>query len=299
MNRIIRFLTRALPLTLLAWLSLQCEGDVMIEAEPQIVVEGTIDHGGYPVVIVTLTLPISTEEHSLNDLKDHIVRWAKVSISDGERTEILTGRYHEGYFPPYIYTSSTMRGEAGRTYTLTVDYREHHATATTTIPAPAVPDSIVMLPITDADTLCPDATLRPLYYQPYVHLHDDPATTNYYAAFTRTGLTQRQYLLSQFSIIDDASMQAESVIPLYRGHRSNGGKYQRYFIYGEEVGVKVAAIDAVSYGILKAYQDNMIFNFPLFMQSTRNLTTNIHGGMGYWIGCGASFAYFKTGVNER
>lgn len=293
MNRLNRFLPLGFTMMLLALLFTQCEGDVMIEAESQIVVEGIIDDGGYPVVIVTLTLPISTEEHSLDELKDHIVRWVKVSISDGSNTVVMTGRYHEGYFPPYIYTTTEMRGEAGKNYTLTVDYRNHHATATTYIPAKAVPDSIVMRPITDATTMVGTEYL-PLYYQAYAYFHDDPLAKDYYACFTRTGSTQRQYLLSQFSAIDDATLLEESAIPIYRGHSSITGKYQRYFRYNEEMAVKFARVDSVSYSILRNYQDNLFLASRLFMQSTQNLPSNIQGGLGYWIGCGASFSYFQT-----
>lgn len=291
-----------LALLTMVGLSTQCTGDIMTEATPQLVVEGVIDDGGFPVVIVTLTLPISTEEHSIEEIKDHIVRWAKVTISDGERTEVMMGRYHEGYLPPYIYTTTEMRGEAGRSYTIQVDYRDYHATATTTIPRTVVPDSIVMRPVKERgflDSLVGNSQHdAPPYafYQAYICTHEDRTTKDYYAAFSRVGDSQRQFLLSQLSVLDDATMAEVAEIPVYQGHITDDKEYERNFPYGERVGIKFARIDSVSYHILKSYEDNMLFSDIMFIQSTNSILSNIEGGLGFWIGCGASFAYFQTGM---
>lgn len=305
MKFLLRYLImRLIPLTVFVLLTSQCEGDVLIEAEPQIVVEGYIDDGGYPLVGVTLTFPVSTEEHSIADMKDHILRWARVSISDGEQTEVMVGRYHKGYFPPYIYTTTTMRGQVGRSYTLSVDYRQYHATATTTIPEVAKPDSIVMYPLSgeeSAPTLQCDTVVEgvayPKYYQSYIYFRDNADTKDYYAVFSRVGEDQRQFLLSHLGTIDDESLRSESRIPAYRGHHIQG-KYQRYFIFGEPVGIKFARIDAQSYQILKDYENNILLGSNMFMASSNNIRSNIVGGLGYWIGCGASSSYFRTGYSS-
>ena len=103
---------------------------------PQIVVEGWIESDGYPVVMLTTTVSIGEDAKDWTSLKDNILRWAKVSISDGVHEEILTGRMDNSYFPPYIYTTSRMKGESGKTYTLKVEYGGRTVTAQTTIPDP-------------------------------------------------------------------------------------------------------------------------------------------------------------------
>lgn len=303
MKSLLRYLIMwVIPLIAFVLLTSQCEGDVLIEAEPQIVVEGYIDDGGYPVVGVTLTFPVSTEEHTIADMKEHILRWAKVSISDGNQTEVMVGRYHEGYFPPYVYTTTSMRGQAGHSYTITVDYRQYHATAVTTIPAVAAMDSVVMRPLDFEHSLQRDSLVigvsYPMYYQADIYLRDNPLTKDYYAVFVRTGEDQRQFLLSHLGMIDDASLQGASQIPVYRGHSIQTGNYQRYFTYGEPVGIKFARVDAQSFQILKDYEDNMLFGSNMFMASSRNISSNVVGGLGYWIGCGASYAYFLAGLSR-
>ena len=76
---------------------------------PEIVVEGWIEDGGYPVVIVTTTVPVTDEFKEWGSLNDHVVRWAKVTVSDGEREEVLTGKMDKDYFPPYVYYCKNKR----------------------------------------------------------------------------------------------------------------------------------------------------------------------------------------------
>ena len=69
---------------------------------PEIVVEGWIEDGGFPVVMVTTSVPVSSEYEKWDSLEDHLVRWAKVTVSDGENEVVLTGKMDRNYFPPYI-----------------------------------------------------------------------------------------------------------------------------------------------------------------------------------------------------
>lgn len=101
--------------------------------EPQIVVEGWIENGQFPLVCLTQTKSLNNSIGE-NDLNDLAIRWAKVSVSDGTKTEILTGRINKNYIPPFIYTGSEIRGEVGKTYTLTVEYSGRTVTAETYIP---------------------------------------------------------------------------------------------------------------------------------------------------------------------
>ena len=121
---------------LLVFFCLSCEETEVKQAPAQLVVEGWIDSGGFPIVKLTTTVPISKRLQSTDSLDRFLLRWAKVTVSDGTREVVLTGMPHRDYFPPYIYTTSDMRGEVGKTYTLRVDFQNFHAHAVTTIPKP-------------------------------------------------------------------------------------------------------------------------------------------------------------------
>ena len=55
-------------------------------------------------------------------------------MSDGNKTVNLTGVPSDKYFPPYVYTSSQMRGESGKRYELVVEYGNVRVTGSTVIP---------------------------------------------------------------------------------------------------------------------------------------------------------------------
>ena len=69
-----------------------CTEDRFAEAEPQLVVEGWIDADGYPIVMLSLNMPITDQEITFDSLVNSIVIWGKVTISDGEKEVVLTGR---------------------------------------------------------------------------------------------------------------------------------------------------------------------------------------------------------------
>ena len=117
----------------IAGMLVACEADFTTEKKSDMVVEGWIDEGGYPVVILTKSLTISDKYQRIDSLAQYLIRWAKVSVSDGERKVVLTGKYDSRFFPPYIYTTGNMRGIAGKTYNLDIEYKDWHATATTDV----------------------------------------------------------------------------------------------------------------------------------------------------------------------
>ena len=83
-----------------------CDVDNIPKAKSEMVVEGWIDEGGFPVVILTKSLTISDKYQEADSLSQYLIRWAKVSVSDGEREVVLTGKFDSRYFPPYVNTQN-------------------------------------------------------------------------------------------------------------------------------------------------------------------------------------------------
>ena len=73
----------------LSALLLSCSGDYLPEQNDELVVEGWIEDNGFPVVILTKNINISNKYQSLDSLSSSIVRWAKVTVSDGEKIFFL------------------------------------------------------------------------------------------------------------------------------------------------------------------------------------------------------------------
>lgn len=266
----------------LSALLLSCSGDYLPEQNDELVVEGWIEDNGFPVVILTKNINISNTYQSLDSLSSCIVRWAKVTVSDGEKSVVLTGRYMKGYTPPYIYTTSHFRGEAGKTYQLTVEYGDFHATATTTIPKTQKIDELSVERCAQSDTL----------YQISLRYNDDEAEQNYYQIFTRVGGRDvRQYLAAYLGTIDNRVVKPKTKIPVYRGRDINTLDYTPYYTINDTVAVKFAHIDRTSYNFWYDYTRNLTTAGNMFFATAASLRSNIIGGTGYWCGMGSDIKY--------
>lgn len=49
------------------------------------------------------------------NIADNLVRWGKVTVSDGDTAIVLTGGYDKRHFPPFLYKTYDMVG-APRAY---------------------------------------------------------------------------------------------------------------------------------------------------------------------------------------
>lgn len=252
----------------------------MPQSEPRLIVEGWIDDKGAPVVIVSTDIPISSEMHDLSDIGQHLVRWAKVTVSDGEQTVILTGKVDRRYFPPYIYTTSEMEGQAGRGYTLTVDYHDFHASAFTTIPSPADLDSLCVRKRPDSDAL----------YSIEAYFRDNPSERNYYKFFSCVGARSRMFLSSYIQTISDEMLNPgeEIQVSVLRGRTSPTiTDYVPYYLKGDTVFVKFAQIDSVSYSVWSQLEHTATLSRLPISMSVKNPSFNVNGALGYWCGYGS------------
>lgn len=244
---------------------------------PQLVVEGYIDDGGFPVVMLTTTFPVSTVPQRTDSIVEHLLRWAKVTVSDGEQDVVLTGMADEAYFPPFVYTTSRLRGQAGRKYMLRVEYEGFSATAVTTIPAPPIVDSLIVMP-TEVDSLF---SLR-------VYLKDTLRSLPCYMVFVRSGVDGRQWLPAYLGLKQGVQGEEKFSIVVNKPWSTVGSlEYSPFFCRGDTVGVKVSRIDEQVYLFWKDYANSVNFQRNPLMPFSENAHSNINGGIGCWYGCGS------------
>ena len=245
--------------------------------KPLLVVEGFIDDGGFPQVMLTTTLPISEELQSTDSISEHLLRWAKVTVSDDEQEVVLTGMVDNSYFPPFIYTTSRLRGKSGRNYTLHVDYEDYHVSAVTTIPEIPVIDTLVVT-CTEVDSL----------FGLSVYLRNNFIKNESYMTFVCMGARGKQWLPSYLGLTDNVTKQSCLCITVNRPRTlTNTQEYTPFFCKGDTLIVKIAHIDEQAYLFWKDYENSTNFSRnPLFPFSQNN-RSNIVGGVGCWYGCGA------------
>ena len=257
-----------------------CTREPAVPAPEKLVIEGWIEDGGAPVVYVTTTLRVEKDKvMGSDDIQSHIVKWAKVSISDGTEEVILTGTASERFSPPYAYTTGRMFGEVGKTYTLKVEYSGEVATASATIPAPAAIESTSLIPKENGEYL-----IRASFI-------DNPATTDYYRFFSRIKELDKVYLPTPLGTLSDAMIQdGKAQMDLQPGGTMFRDEGRSGFRSGEVVDVKLCTMDLPMYQYWNAFEEQFALGSVPFFSLDTNLPSNITGGLGYFAAYGSSTA---------
>ncbi len=256
-----------------------CQEDFQASPE-EIVVEGWIESGGAPVVMLTKTFTVTTSDE-IDEDESIVLPWGKVMVSDGTESVILTGDYDDRYFPPYIYSTSRMKGVPGRTYYLTVEYGERVLTAHTTIPMPDSLEALTVSPCLEADSM----------YQITAYYDDDPMRKDYYMFLTRIFNRETRYYPSFLGVMDDERLDNHNqqvVQPGIHTLTSYKNTYRPYFHENDSVLIKFAKIDKTTYGIYKAYNEMVALSSNPLFASDISMPTNIQGGQGFWCGYGVT-----------
>ena len=252
-----------------------CQKDIDNNRE-EIVVEGWIESGSAPIVILSKTFTVTSEEETDED-ENIVLPWGKVTVSDGSETVVLTGDYDDRYFPPYIYSSSRIKGVPGRTYHLTVEYGNRLLTAQTTIPEVDSLEALSVTPCSDSDSL----------YQITAYYDDDPDTKDYYLFLTRIFNKETRYYPSLLGVVDDGQLvrhNQQIVQPGMHLLNQKASEYSPYYHATDSVLIKFARVDENTYNMHKACNEMLSLSSNPVFASDISMPTNIRGGLGCWCG---------------
>ena len=264
-----------------------CSEVELPSVRPEIVVEGWIEDGRFPIVIITTSVPVNTEYQDWEVLEEHLVRWAKVSVSDGEKEVVLTGKIDKDYFPPYIYTTSRMRGEAGKKYSLKVEYSGRVETAETTIPDKVALEYVKVVKKEDG-------------YGIVAGLKDNRQTKDYYRFFSRVKDVDSTYTPSFLGLIDD-SVLSDGVNEISVNSSFNADwilmeRPATHFLEDDVVDLRLSTMDETSFNYWVDYDDIISLSNNPFFPVSKKIRSNISSGMGYWAGYGSS--YYKVSIPD-
>lgn len=247
--------------------------------KPQLCIEGYITQDDYPVICLTRT--ISPELPGV-DVSDFIVKWGKVTLSDGDTTVILTGGPDKSFFPPYTYTTYEMKGRTGVKYTLTAEYEDDMVTAVTMIPEPAKIDSLKCLSVGSGK------------YDLNLYL-----TSSYKKEYftIRTHIKGGRGALPSFMGTYETEGKGEEIVCAVKRPNvdTDTCKYQSTFDKGEELMVTLCNIDHDAFIFWREYDNAVAFGGSQFLSPSRQLQGNVKGGLGYFLGYGSDTRYIKIG----
>ena len=251
-----------------------------VNYEPRIVVEGFIENGQPATVLLSWSAPFD-QKIDTTFLLDHVIRSAKVSVSDGEQSETLVLRTNWGYLPPYIYRGSALRGETGKSYQLTIEYRDQIIYAETYIPEPVRLESYAFVKENPSDTTG------------HIRITFNNTSDLYYQVTTRVSEKEDIYTPCLYGNYRSDQFEKDQTVTL---QLSKGPiiypeiQIASYFIEGDIIYMKFRTMPRHGYDFWNSWQNEIINGKnPIFPAST-SLKSNIKGGIGIWCGYG-SYTY--------
>jgi hypothetical protein len=271
-----------------------CEKNVTVEipqAEELIVVEGYIETGTPPILLLTKSLPFFGEIN-VNNILQNSVLGATVIIDNGTIIDTLD------QIPGYgVYTTSQFVGEIGKTYKLTVLAEGKTLTSVTSIPNPVPLDSTWWKVDGQRDSL---GFL-------WGHLTDPDTLNNCYRFFAKRinkytyGANIGEVKDSIFyppvggSVFEDRYINGRSFdLSFPRGKSSTSDKEDDknvesfFFKRGDTIVVKFCAIDRAHFEFWRTEESQVSSNGNPF-GSPQPVHTNITGGLGIWGGYSTTF----------
>jgi hypothetical protein len=307
-----------------------CEKDITVDlpqAETKIVVQGSIEPGQPPIVILSYSsgyfAPADAES-----IANSYVQGAQVKMIHGTDTipldmyctanltleQLLLASQILGLPPEAVlalniclYTSLSPQafGVAGETYTLTVDKDQHHLHAVTKVNFPIPLDSLWFA----SPSGNPSDSLGFLYG----NLTDPDSLGNAYRWSAKRinrypqWITDDIYLRGQQkdlvfthplpSVFDDEFFNGLTFeFAYYRGRIPFSDKFDDrgieggYYKRGDTVVVRGCSIDMNVFKFFKSYEDQLSNQGSPFA-SPSNVKSNVEGGLGVWAGYGA---YYDT-----
>ena len=276
-----------LPILLLPGVT-ACESALPQPEPPHLILEGWIDSGGHPMVHLSESMPLREGKLSQEEMLQSIAKWAKVTVSDGETTEILTGQLDTDYFPPYVFTSSRITGVPGRTYSLRVEYKDYLATAETTIPEPLELDAVY--PRAMGDSL----------YSVVCRFTDPPAPGNCYKVFACREGKDTQYLPATMTHASDEVFSGTAELVVFHLQGLLHFLYFPNISLGDTVWIKFCTMDRVQFDFWKNYELLLGSNANAIYSFESSLESNVRGAIGNWAGYGATeYKVEITGASAR
>jgi hypothetical protein len=268
-----------------------CEREIDIDLpneEEFIVVEGRIRPNEAPVILLTKNqgffdaVPADLEDF----VNEFVIQDAQVIISNGTQSEQLQFTVDFVNYPFFYYTGTVIKGEIGKTYSLTIVHNNKTLNSKTTIPAPVQIDSswfglnpfdveedslgVSYIQLTDPDTFGNAYRLygkknNQLFFNPVSgsEFNDDFVNGNNIVFFAGSA--------------DQPFIAQDSFVP-------------REFFYslGDTIYLELASIGRKEYFFYATLEAAVGSNGNPFASPTL-VQSNIEGGLGLWVGMSVSY----------
>lgn len=251
----------------------------------KIVIQGYIEEGDVSHVILSTSIPIGSTVDTLSILK-HMILLAKVTVSDGTNSEVLSLQFDKNWIPPLVYIGKDLVGKSGKTYSLKVEYEGRVLESSTTIPT--------SVPIRELNYVKDNPADTTGYV--FVKFDDPVGEKNQYQILTKVDKNEAIFVPAFYGNLNDDNFSSSVVnFQINRGVLMfSDTKFRPYFTDGDFIFVKLRTMDKAAFDFWNDYQNEIVNGVnPIFPANT-SLKSNIVGGIGIWAGYGVSVVSLQT-----
>lgn len=249
----------------------------MPDTGEKLVLDAWIDSNGYPIAILTESINPDNE----TDISDKVIRWGKITVTDGIDTAVMTGTPDKNSFPPYRYYTNAIIGRPGSTYSIRAEFGGKIIEATSKMPAPTPIEDVKIRNVTDNDTLR-SVTLDflapadcPAYY--YLTIRDLGNSAN------------RRALPAVMSAITANEPNTRISVPVFMPKiKHDTIKYTSYPIVGQRIEINLCRVTKEVYDFWDDYSNMILVGTSEFIAGDNSLRGNIKGGYGIFSPQGVS-----------
>jgi len=284
---------KALMFIILLVTTIACEKNVTVkvpDAEPLVVVEGYVETGKNPILVLSKTLPFFGTINT-STVFQQTIQGARVIIANGSMIDTLDQIPGIG-----VYTTSSMIGQERTTYRLRIEVEGKIVSATTYIPEAIKLDSVWFKVNGTRDSLG----------FAWAHLTDPDTLGNFYRWFaqrinrytfgTEIGrMKDSIFIAPNGSVFEDKFINGKSFdLGYQRGTVRNSQKTDdindEKFFYkvGDTIVVKFCTLDRQHFEFWRTEETQVSNNGNPFA-SPAPVLGNIEGGLGIWGGYASTF----------
>lgn len=279
-----------IPIATLALLS-SCSEDIKVNlpgSDKKIVIEGSIENGKYPEVIITKSIGLFSSVNAGN-INDLYVLDAQVYVTSGSVTDTLRLAVDSASSLGLVYKGHTLIGSPGQMYLLRVIESGKSYSSITTLPAPIALDSVWWKAEPGKDSLG----------FANAHLTDPLGFGNNYRWYAKRPTKDRRFIAPSGATFDDKYIDGKSFDfaepkgydPTDSHHRlqDDPEKERYYYKKTDTIYIKFCTIDTKSKNFFTTFENAVSSNGNPFASPT-TILTNIQGGaLGVWCGYGVTY----------
>ncbi len=254
---------------------MQCETENKAIYNQKLVVDGYIEENEVARVILSKNIPLNIILNRDN-IEQFYVRNAKITLSDGFNSEVLSLTAAPGLVPPFVYKGQTIIGQAGKTYDLKIEYLNQILNSQTIIPKSIVINALKSEKISDEKGRI------------NVQFTDD-VSKNYYQTLTKTKGQDSLFVPTLYGNLDDINFNSNNVdVAILQGIKFfPEQEFDTSFATNKVIEVKLRTMNKSTFDFWNSFQNEILNGQNPLFPASENLKSNINGGYGNWAGYGS------------